>query len=261
MWNSFFYKNQNTGAEDNKKIQENLEEIVVPEHIAVIMDGNGRWAKKQGRPRTYGHYMGAERLKEIVRYADAAGVKIISAYAFSTENWKRPITEVNYIMKLLDKYLTNELDTFMQNNVQLRFMGDKKALPEHIISRMNNAELCTKDNTGIILNLAINYGGRSEIINAIKSMTTDITNGRLTVNEINEENFGKYLYTAELPPPDLLIRTGGDQRVSNFMLWQIAYAEMWYTKAYWPDFTKELFYEALRSFSLRDRRFGGLNNK
>lgn len=260
MLNRFFGQSKNNNTIDLKE-KVDLSANTLPLHVAIIMDGNGRWAKEQGKPRTYGHFKGAERLKEIVRYADAVGVKVLSAYAFSTENWKRPVTEVNYIMKLLDKYLTNELQNFMENNVQLRFMGTKKGLPDNIIRQMEHAVETTKNNTGIILNLAINYGGQAEIINAAQQLAAKVKNDCLSIDEINEEEFAKVLYTAELPSPDLLIRTGGDQRVSNFMLWQIAYAEIWYTKEYWPNFTKSLFDEALNSFSGRERRFGGLNNK
>ncbi|NLH45792.1 MAG: isoprenyl transferase [Acholeplasmataceae bacterium] len=242
-------------------IESNINPQFIPQHIALIMDGNGRWAKEQGKPRTYGHYAGAERLKEIVRIADNIGVKALSAYAFSTENWKRPASEVNFIMKLLDRYLTNEIDTFQKNNVCVRFMGSRDGLPKNVQEKMDNAVQKTKDNTGIILNLAINYGGQTEILEAVKRIAAEVKNGLLSIDEINLNCFESHLYTKDLPPLDLLIRTGGDRRISNFMLWQIAYAEIWNTEIYWPDFSSEFFLQAIRDFQKRDRRFGGLNTK
>lgn len=244
-----------------KLIDSFIDPRIIPQHVAVIMDGNGRWAKEQGKPRTYGHYAGAERLKEIVRIADNIGVKALSAYAFSTENWKRPAAEVNFIMKLLDRYLTNEIETFQKNNVCVRFMGSREGLPKNVQEKMDNAIQQTKHNTGIILNLAINYGGQAEILQAVKKIAAEVKDGLLSIDEINLTSFENYLYTKDLPPLDLLIRTGGDFRVSNFMLWQIAYAEIWNTEIYWPDFSSEYFLQAVRDFQKRDRRFGGLNTK
>ena len=244
-----------------KLIDSFIDPRIIPQHVAVIMDGNGRWAKEQGKPRTYGHYAGAERLKEIVRIADNIGVKALSAYAFSTENWKRPAAEVNFIMKLLDRYLTNEIETFQKNNVCVRFMGSREGLPKNVQEKMDNAIQQTKHNTGIILNLAINYGGQAEILQAVKKIAAEVKDGLLSIDEINLTSFENYLYTKDLPPLDLLIRTGGDSRVSNFMLWQIAYAEIWDTEIYWPDFSSEYFLQAVRDFQKRDRRFGGLNTK
>lgn len=233
----------------------------IPQHIAIIMDGNGRWAKAQGKIRTYGHQAGAETLKKIVRAADKIGIKVISAYAFSTENWKRPVTEVNFIMELLSRYLTNEIDEFKENNVQVRFIGSQEGLPEIVKQKMAHAVAETKDNTGIILNLAINYGGQAEILHAVKSIAQKAANGNIAVDEITNEVFEQYLYTKGLPAPDLLIRPGGDLRISNFLLWQIAYAEIWTTDVYWPDFSEEHLLQAIRAFQGRERRFGGLVNK
>lgn len=233
----------------------------IPKHVAIIMDGNGRWAKERGKLRTYGHNAGAKTLKTIVRFADKLGVKVLSAYAFSTENWKRPITEVNFIMELLSRYLTSEIEAFNKNNVQVRFMGSREGLPEVVLAKMDNAEKVTRNNTGIILNLAINYGGQAEILQAVKSIAVRVQHNDLSPNDINMSVFENELYSRQLPPPDLLIRPGGDFRVSNFMLWQIAYAEIWTTKTYWPDFSQEMFLEAIRDFQQRDRRYGGLNNK
>lgn len=233
----------------------------IPQHIAIIMDGNGRWAKAQGKIRTYGHQAGAETLKKIVRAADKIGIKVISAYAFSTENWKRPVTEVNFIMELLSRYLTNEIDEFKENNVQVRFIGSQEGLPEIVKQKMAHAVAETKDNTGIILNLAINYGGQAEILHAVKNIAQEAANGNIAVDEITNEVFEQHLYTKGLPAPDLLIRPGGDLRISNFLLWQIAYAEIWTTDVYWPDFSEEHLLQAIRAFQGRERRFGGLVNK
>lgn len=233
----------------------------IPQHIAIIMDGNGRWAKAQGKIRTYGHQAGAETLKKIVRAADKIGIKVISAYAFSTENWKRPVTEVNFIMELLSRYLTNEIDEFKENNVQVRFIGSQDGLPEIVKQKMAHAVAETKDNTGIILNLAINYGGQAEILHAVKSIAQKAADGNIAVDEITSEVFEQHLYTKGLPAPDLLIRPGGDLRISNFLLWQIAYAEIWTTDVYWPDFSEEHLLQAIRAFQGRERRFGGLVNK
>ena len=256
------FESKNSEQQIPKQLIESfIDPRIIPQHVAVIMDGNGRWAKEQGKPRTYGHYAGAERLKEIVRIADNIGVKALSAYAFSTENWKRPSAEVNFIMKLLDRYLTNEIETFQKNNVCVRFMGSRDGLPKNVQEKMDNAVQKTKDNTGIILNLAINYGGQAEILEAVKKVASEVKDGLLSIDEINIKSFENYLYTKDLPPLDLLIRTGGDFRVSNFMLWQIAYAEIWNTEIYWPDFSSEFFLQAVKDFQKRDRRFGGLNTK
>ena len=256
------FESKNSEQQIPKQLIESfIDPRIIPQHVAVIMDGNGRWAKEQGKPRTYGHYAGAERLKEIVRIADNIGVKALSAYTFSTENWKRPAAEVNFIMKLLDRYLTNEIETFQKNNVCVRFMGSRDGLPKNVQEKMDNAVQKTKDNTGIILNLAINYGGQAEILEAVKKVASEVKDGLLSIDEINIKSFENYLYTKDLPPLDLLIRTGGDSRVSNFMLWQIAYAEIWNTEIYWPDFSSEFFLQAVKDFQKRDRRFGGLNTK
>jgi undecaprenyl diphosphate synthase len=240
---------------------DNIDLNNVPQHVAIIMDGNGRWAKEQGKIRTFGHSAGAQTLRSIVKIAEAVGVKVLSVYAFSTENWKRPITEVNFIMNLLSEYLTGELDELNEYNVKMRFMGDKDALPKAIQKKMDYAIKITENNTGIILNVAINYGGQDEIIRAVKNIATLVQQGKMEPKDINKEVIENNLYSRQLPPPDLLIRTGGDLRVSNFMLWQIAYAEIWTCQTYWPAFTQENFLEALESYQKRDRRYGGLNKK
>lgn len=233
----------------------------IPQHIAIIMDGNGRWAKAQGKVRTFGHQAGAETLKTIVRAADKLGVKVISAYAFSTENWKRPVTEVNFIMELLSRYLTNEIEEFNENNVQVRFIGSRDGLPEIVREKMDHAIEETRNNTGIILNLAINYGGQAEILHAVKTIAAEAAAGTLAVENIDNQVVEEHLYTSGLPAPDLLIRPGGDLRISNFLLWQIAYAEIWTTKTFWPDFTPDHLVDAILAYQGRERRFGGLVDK
>ena len=230
----------------------------IPQHIAIIMDGNGRWAKAQGKVRTFGHQAGAETLKTIVSAAEKLGFKVISAYAFSTENWKRPVTEVSFIMELLSRYLTNEIDEFNENNVQVRFIVSREGLPEIVKQKMDHAIEATKGNTGIILNLAINYGGQAEILHAVRSIAAEAAAGKLAVEDIDNKVVEDHLYTQGLPAPDLLIRPGGDLRISNFLLWQIAYAEIWTTKTFWPDFTPDHLVEAILAFQGRERRFGGL---
>ncbi|WP_296397611.1 isoprenyl transferase [Acidaminococcus timonensis] len=234
---------------------------LVPQHVAIIMDGNGRWARAQGKPRTFGHAAGARTLRRIVKFADKLGIKALSVYAFSTENWKRPITEVHFIMDLLVEYLTKELEEFNQYNVRIRFMGAREGLPDIVQEKMDHALEVTKNNTGIILNIAINYGGQRELVGAMKEIAALVKKGQLQPEDINEKTIEEHLYTRGLPAPDLLIRTGGDLRVSNFMLWQIAYSEFWTTPVYWPDFSEELLAEAVLSYEKRDRRFGGLNQK
>lgn len=233
---------------------------MVPKHIAIIMDGNGRWAKERGKIRTAGHQAGAEVLKDIVKAADNLGVKILTVYAFSTENWKRPKIEVDFIMQLLGTYLKKEIPEFNANNVQVRFIGSRNGLPESVLEELDLVLASTAKNTGIILNLAINYGGREEIITATKKIVGAVQKGDLKVEDIDEKCFENFLYTGDLPAPDLLIRTGGDFRISNFLLWQLAYTEIWTTDIYWPDFTPEILQTAVVEFGKRERRFGGLGN-
>ncbi len=232
----------------------------VPKHIAIIMDGNGRWAKEHGKIRTAGHQAGAEVLKDIVKAADNLGVKILTVYAFSTENWKRPKMEVDFIMQLLGSYLKKEIPEFNANNVQVRFVGSREGLPKSVLEELDSVLQSTAKNTGIILNLAINYGGREEIVSAAKKIVGAVQKGGLKVEDIDEKCFENFLYTGDLPAPDLLIRTGGDFRISNFLLWQLAYTEIWTTETYWPDFTPDILRTAVAEFGKRERRFGGLGN-
>ncbi len=228
-----------------------IDKTNLPMHIGIIMDGNGRWAKKRNLPRNFGHRAGAETLKKITTYADEIGIKAITAYTFSTENWKRPQAEIDGIMALLREYLLDYKKNLGDKNAVIRVIGDRSVLDDDIIELIAKTEDFTKDNTGVVLCLAINYGGQDEIVRAAKQI---ITNGE----EITAENIEKNLYTSELPPVDLIIRPSGEKRLSNFLLWQSAYAELWYDDILWPDFSVEKFNQAIIDFQQRNRRFGGV---
>lgn len=230
----------------------------VPRHVAVIMDGNGRWARKRGLPRIAGHHAGMKAVKRITIAADAIGVEVLTMYAFSTENWKRPKDEVDYLMKLPEEFLSIELKELIQKNVRVRMTGWREDLPSHTLRAVEEAVEQTKHNTGLILNFALNYGSRKEMMQAVHDMFDDVQNGKLNRDEMTEETFAGYLKTSDLPDPDLLIRTSGELRLSNFMLWQMAYTELWFTTAYWPEFSEDQFYEAVREYQQRIRRYGGL---
>jgi undecaprenyl diphosphate synthase len=230
----------------------------IPVHIAIIMDGNGRWAKKRNLPRIFGHREGAKSVREITTACAELGVKYLTLYAFSTENWKRPENEIKFLFNLLDDYLVKERKTLIKNNIKFRVIGDIKKLPSNIIKKIVYNERITKNNTGLNLILALNYGTRSEIINAVNKIANDVKSGKIKKNKITEELFNNYLYTKGIPDPDLLIRTSGEMRVSNFLLWQIAYSEIYVTKTLWPDFRKKELLKAINEFNKRERRFGGL---
>lgn len=257
MINSFIQKGRVSSRGGSLNF-DGLDMSNIPRHIAIIMDGNGRWAKKRGQARTFGHQVGAETLKTIVKAAAELGVEVISAYAFSTENWKRPKAEVSFLMRLISHYLASGLEELQQNNVRLRFMGSPEGLPDGISKRMEEAAERTAKNSGIVLNLAVNYGGRSELVEAMRSVCRDVASGKLDIGEIDERVVDDHLFTRGLPPLDLLIRPGGDLRISNFMLWQLAYTEIWTTDVFWPDFSPELLVEAIKAFQGRERRYGGL---
>lgn len=237
---------------------EALKQGYIPAHVAVIMDGSGRWAKQRGLPRIAGHHAGMKAVKRVTVAADEVGVKVLTLYAFSTENWKRPAEEVDFLMKLPQEFLSIELEELIEKNVCVRMTGTKEGLPSHTLQAVEEAIEKTKHNTGLILNFALNYGSRSEIVLAMKNMAQDVLDGKLVPEDISENKISGYMQTAGLPEPDLLIRTSGELRLSNFMLWQLAYTELWFTQDYWPDFTKEHFYAAIRQFQSRSRRFGGL---
>ncbi len=235
-----------------------IDRTKLPRHIAIIMDGNGRWAKRRNMPRSYGHRAGAETLKRIVAAAGELGIQVLTVYAFSTENWKRPDEEVSYIMNLMNDYLSKNLLELNEHNIRLHFIGDLNRLPEQLRASFAEAEKKMCGNTGLILNVAVNYGGRLELTQAVRSLAEDVKNNRLNVMDITENLIASRLYTAPENDIDLLIRPGADKRVSNFLLWQIAYAEFWYTDLCWPDFTKDTLIEAIIAFQNRERRFGGL---
>ncbi|MGO4373469.1 isoprenyl transferase [Paenibacillus sp. 2TAB19] len=230
----------------------------VPEHVAIIMDGNGRWAKTRGLPRTAGHHSGMKAVKRITMAADKLGIKYLTLYAFSTENWTRPKDEVDFLMKLPQQFLEIELDELIANNVQVRMMGHKENLPAHTISPLEEAIVKTANNTGLVLNFALNYGSRKEMLEAVKDIASDVSRGEVDINEIDEKLMASRLHTSGMPDPDLLIRTSGELRLSNFMMWQLAYSELWFTDVYWPAFTEEHFHEALQEYQRRVRRYGGL---
>ncbi|MGD8191048.1 isoprenyl transferase [Brevibacillus ginsengisoli] len=230
----------------------------IPKHIAIIMDGNGRWAKMRGLPRIAGHRAGMKTVKEIVKAADEIGVQVLTMYAFSTENWKRPTDEVDFLMKLPQEFLSTELDELIERNVKITLVGAKEGLPSHTLQAMEQAEEKTKNNTGLQLNFAMNYGGRTEIVKAVSELTQLVLEGKLSADEITEEAISSHLYTHDTPDPDLLIRTSGEIRLSNFMLWQLAYTELWFTDVLWPDFTHEHFYQAIAEFQGRARRYGAV---
>ncbi|OCT13922.1 isoprenyl transferase [Paenibacillus pectinilyticus] len=230
----------------------------VPAHVAIIMDGNGRWAKQRGLPRVAGHHSGMKNVKKITMAANDIGVKVLTMYAFSTENWKRPKDEVEFLMKLPQEFFPLEIEELIQNNVRIRMTGWKEGLPDYTLKAIEGAIERTKDNTGLILNFALNYGGRKEIIAGVQDMLQDAHNGILKPDELDEAKFSSYMLTSDLPDPDLLIRTSGELRLSNFLLWQLAYSELWFTDAYWPDFTEDLFMQAIAEFQRRARRYGGV---
>lgn len=237
---------------------EKLDKQKMPAHIAIIMDGNGRWAKKRGLPRIAGHWAGANKLREIVEFCSELQIKVLSVFAFSTENWRRPAEEVNTILNLLLYYLKKEVEQLNKNNIKIVFSGEINELPEKIVAEINRSLETTRQNTGLILNIVLNYGSRKEIVKACKDICKAVINGELNEKDIDEKLFSKYLYTKNLPDPDLLIRPSGELRISNFLLWQIAYSELWFTQVYWPDFDKSHIIQALSDYQKRERRFGGL---
>ncbi|QQL48477.1 isoprenyl transferase [Mucilaginibacter ginkgonis] len=235
---------------------EQIDKTRVPQHVAIIMDGNGRWAKSKGKLRVFGHHNGISSVSEAVEAADDAGVKFLTLYTFSSENWNRPKYEVNAIMELIVSALTKELPNMMTNNVRMLMIGDAGMLPKRSIKELNNAISKTASNTGLTLVLAISYSSRDEILMATKRIAAKAESGELKADDITDAVFSENLYTSEIPDPELLIRTSGEYRISNFLLWQIAYAELYFTPKLWPDFKREDFFEALLDYQKRERRFG-----
>jgi undecaprenyl diphosphate synthase len=228
----------------------------LPVHIAVIMDGNGRWAAQRHLPRVEGHRAGIESVRDIVESSARLGIKVLTLYAFSVENWKRPITEVSTLMSLLKRYLRLELNTLLRNNIRFNVIGREEELSPDIRSELQLAKEKTSTNTGMLFNIALNYGGRAEIVEAAKQVLA----AGIRPEDLDEQRFSDFLYTGGQPDPDLLIRTSGEMRVSNFLLWQIAYAEIWVTDTLWPDFRKRHLLEAILAYQKRDRRYGGINH-
>lgn len=242
-----------------KKDAEQPQERLVPQHIAVIMDGNGRWAKKRGLPRTAGHKVGAETFRTIATYCKDIGVKYFTVYAFSTENWKRPAEEVETLMNLFRRYLREAIDTMAENNVAVQVLGDLSVLPEDIRALIDECnEAAAKLEHPAIASLCINYGGRDEIKNAVRAIARRVQAGELAPEDITEDTVSESLYTAHMPDPDLIIRPSGEIRISNFLLWQAAYAEFYFTDVLWPDFKPEHLEQAIESYNGRQRRFGGV---
>ncbi len=229
-----------------------------PHHVAIIMDGNGRWAQARGRPRLFGHHAGAKRVREIVESCPALGVKYLTIFAFSTENWKRTQTEVSGLMSLFKRYLMKEARALKEAGVRVRFIGTRDRLQPTLAQLMSELETLTQDNDLVHLTVAINYGGRDEVARATKRLAQDVADGRLSVDAIDQETLPKYLDTHVLPDPDLVIRTSGEARISNFLLWQSAYSEYEFIETLWPDFTKQIFANIVANFATRDRRFGAV---
>ena len=230
-----------------------------PNHVAIIMDGNGRWAQQRGRPRLFGHHAGARRVREIVAACPDQGVKYLTIFAFSTENWKRTQTEVSGLMTLFRKYIENEAKALLKNGVRVRFIGDRIKLDDKLVSLMDDLELLTADNDLVHLTVAINYGGRDEVTRAAQRLAFEVAQGRISYKDVDAETLSGFLDTHVLPDPDLVIRTSGEARISNFLLWQSAYAEYEFVDTLWPDFTASEFAKVLANYGSRERRFGGVN--
>ena len=230
----------------------------IPKHIGIIMDGNGRWAKNRFLPRIAGHKEGMNRVVDIVEECCKIGVKTLTLYAFSTENWKRPEEEVNGLMNILVFYINSQLKRILDNNILFRVIGDYSKLPSSIVKLLDNSINVSKNNTGMVLNIALNYGGRAEIISSIKNLYNDISQGKFSIDDLNEESFKKYLYTKENSEVDLIIRTGNEKRISNFLIYQLAYSEFYFTDILWPEFYADDLYDAIYDFQNRNRRFGGI---
>ena len=233
-----------------------IDKTKVPQHIAIIMDGNGRWAKQQGENRIYGHYEGVNSVRDVVEGAGQAGVKFITLYAFSTENWNRPKEEVDALMELLVSTISMETEKLHKKNVRLQAIGNLNSLPPACLAELNESIALTSNNTGLTLVLALSYSSKWEIINAIKQIAVDVKNGKINSEDISEKNVETYLCTKDIPDPELMIRTSGEHRISNFLLWQLAYAEFYFTETLWPDFRKEDLFTAILNYQNRERRFG-----
>lgn len=261
MLKKLIRKNEQTISNDLFERKEKAQQEKLPNHVAIIMDGNGRWAKKRSLPRIAGHYEGMKIVKKITRFANELGIKTLTLYAFSTENWKRPKLEVEFLMKLPEEFLGTYLPELIDQNVRVNMMGNIESLPEHTKRAVKNAIDRTANNDGLILNFALNYGSRDEIVQAVQKIVSDVQDGTISSDGISEELLDSYLMTKDLSEPDLLIRTSGEVRLSNFMLWQLAYTELWFTDTLWPDFNESCLLDAIESFQTRNRRYGGLKGE
>ena len=241
-----------------KDEQIGVTDLNLPSHIGIIMDGNGRWAKKRGLPRKAGHRQGAKTFRTITRYCSDIGIKYLTVYAFSTENWKRPQEEVDALMSLFKSYLNEALEDFKDDSIVVKFIGDKSGFNDELRELMIENEESSKDRDGMVLNIAMNYGSRDEIVRAVRNISEDVRNGKISSDDITENLFSNYLYTAGQPDPDLIIRPSGEYRISNFLLWQSAYTEFVIMNKLWPDFQKSDLVEALKIYSSRNRRYGGV---
>lgn len=241
-----------------EEILKEINRARIPGHIAMIMDGNGRWARERGLPRSAGHRQGVETVREVVRFSNYLGIKALTLFAFSTENWRRPVHEINFLMSLPEKYLQTELPELIKNNVRVKLIGDPERLPGQVRKAIAEGLAATGGNSGMILNFALNYGARMEIVRAVRALLIDVQQGKIKP-AVSEKSFAAYLFTAGLPDPDLLIRTGGEYRISNFLLWQLAYSELWFSPVYWPDFGRIHLLQAIRDFQQRERRFGKIS--
>lgn len=238
-----------------------LEGLKIPTHVSIILDGNGRWAKSKGMPRTYGHTVGAKNIEQICMDADEIGIKYLTVYAFSTENWNRPSTEVAALMKLLSHYLRTIGKKAMKNNMRMRIIGNREGLSEEICDAIVALEKLTEKNTGLQFQIAINYGSRDEMLRAMKKMLVDYKDDKFTLDELDDAKYASYLDTADIPDPDLMIRTSGEERLSNYLMWQHAYSEFYFTKVPWPDFKKKDLLDAIRAYTSRDRRYGAISEE
>jgi undecaprenyl diphosphate synthase len=232
----------------------------IPSHVAIIMDGNGRWAQQRNQLRAVGHRAGLKTVRKIVAYAATLKVKVLTLYAFSSENWRRPPNEVSALISLFIYALKREIKNLNKNNVRLNIIGDISRFSDNLQNMIIQAQNLTKNNSGLVLNIAANYGGRWDILQSAKKMATQVTNGEITLDEVTEDRFASIMCMGEFPDVDLVIRTGGEYRISNFLLWQIAYSELYFTDTLWPDFSQTLFDEAINAFNARERRFGGIRN-
>lgn len=230
----------------------------IPRHVAIIMDGNGRWAKRQHLTRTQGHTEGIKRVEEVVAVAQKIGIKVLTLFTFSTENWRRPESEISILMSMLTNVLQRKIKMLKENNVRFQVIGREESVPGPVLKAFQTAVHETKDNTGLIVNLAFNYGSRQEIIDAVKKIAAAVEKKSLVIADIDEKTITQFLYTKDLPDPDLLIRTSGEKRISNFLLWQLSYSELYFTDKFWPDFTEEEFEKAIADYQKRERRYGDL---